>query len=125
MASAAASSKLTSIALLSLQLRLLVVILSNHLPIAVCVVQVVAALSAACGLLLIRTVFGLLSIDHPKFTNQPRLLYTLEALPELLALYIVAAPGFMPAVGRDADQQQRKPAVQPAGAALQSENVPV
>ena len=103
MASAAASSKLTSIALLSLQLRLLVVILFNHLLIAVCMVQVVAALSAACGLLLIRTVFGLLSIDHPKFNNQPRLLYTLEALPELLALYIVAAPGFMPAVGRDAD----------------------
>ena len=71
--------------------------------------QVVAALSAACGLLLIRTVFGLLSIDHPKFTNQPRLQYTLEVLPELLALYIVAAPGIMPAVGRDADQQQHKP----------------
>ncbi len=92
---------------------------------AVCMLQVVAALSAACGLLLIRTVFGLLSIIHPKFTNQPRLLYTLEVLPELLALYIVAAPGFMPAVGRDADQQQQKPAVLPAGAALQSENVPV
>lgn len=125
MASAAASSKLTSTALLSLQLRSLVVTLSNHLPIAVCMLQVAAALSAACSLLLIRTVFGLLSIDHPKFTNQPRLLYTLEVLPELLALYIVAAPGFLPAVGRDADQQQHKPGVLPAGATLQSDNVPV
>lgn len=87
--------------------------------------QVIAALSAACGLLLIRTVFGLLSIDYPKFTNQPCLLYTLEVLPELLALYIVAFPGFMTAVGQDADQQQHKPAVLPAGASIQSDNVPV
>lgn len=52
--------------------------------------------------LLIRTVFGLLSVDHTKFSNQPHLLYSLEVLPELLALYIVAFPGFVRAVGLDA-----------------------
>ena len=50
-----------------------------------------------------RTVFGLLAIDHHQFSNNPKLLYTLEVLPEMIALYIVAIPGFIPAVGRDAE----------------------
>ena len=90
-----------------------------------CGLQVIVVLTAACSLLLIRTVFGLLSIDHHKFSNQPRLLYTLEVLPELLALYIVAFPGFMPAVGRDADLHRHTPVVLPPGTASHSSRQPV
>lgn len=46
---------------------------------------------------------GLLSVEHHQFTNEPKLLYTLEVLPEMLALYIVAMPGFVAAIGRDSD----------------------
>ena len=55
----------------------------------------------ACICLLLRTVFGLLAIEHHQFSNEPKLLYTLEVLPEMLALYIVAMPGFVPGIGRD------------------------
>ena len=100
--------------------------LSHLLLTLVCDVQVITALLASSGLLLIRTVFGLLSIDHPKFSNRPQLLYTLVVLPELLALYIVAFLGFMPAVGRNADLQQHKPVVLPiARTAAQPHHEPV
>ena len=65
--------------------------------------QVISALSVACSFLLVRTVFGLLSIDHHQYSNDPKLLYTLEVLPEMIALYIVAIPGFIPGIGRDAE----------------------
>ncbi|KAL0046393.1 hypothetical protein WJX82_011172 [Trebouxia sp. C0006] len=64
---------------------------------------VISALSVACSFLLVRTVFGLLSIDHHQYSNTPELLYTLEVLPEMIALYIVAIPGFIPGIGRDAE----------------------
>ena len=63
----------------------------------------ITVLTVACVFLLVRTVFGLLAIDHHQFSNNPKLLYTLEVLPEMIALYIVAIPGFIPAVGRDAE----------------------
>lgn len=47
--------------------------------------------------------FGLLSIDHHQYSEKPKLLYTLEVLPEMLALYTVAIPGFIPGIGRDAE----------------------
>lgn len=47
--------------------------------------------------------FGLLSVEHHQFSNEPKLLYTLEVLPEMVALYIVAMPRFVPAIGRDSD----------------------
>lgn len=65
--------------------------------------QVIAALSVACSFLLVRTVFGLLSINHYQYSNKPKLLYTLEVLPEMIALYTVAIPGFIPGIGRDAE----------------------
>ncbi len=65
--------------------------------------QVISALSVACSFLLVRTVFGLLSIDHHQHSNEPKLLYTLEVLPEMIALYTVAIPGFIPGIGRDAE----------------------
>ncbi|DBA98916.1 hypothetical protein WJX77_010704 [Trebouxia sp. C0004] len=66
---------------------------------------VISVLSVACGFLLVRTVFGLLSIDHHQYSNKPKLLYTLEVLPEMVALYTVAIPGFIPGIGRDAETQ--------------------
>ncbi len=60
-------------------------------------------MSVACIFLLVRTVFGLLSIDHHQYSNQAKLLYTLEVLPEMIALYTVAIPGFIPGIGRDAE----------------------
>lgn len=83
--------------------------------------QVMGALSVACGLLLIRTVFGLLAVDHHQFISQSDLLYTLEVLPELLALYIVAYPGFLPAVGPSTEanmnqQDKTLPAIERAAA---------
>ncbi len=82
-----------------------------------CLAQVIVALTAACGLLLVRTVFGLLSVDHHKYSNRPDPLYTLEVLPELLALYIVAFPGFLPAVGQDADPELAQVNSVPSGTA--------
>lgn len=70
--------------------------------------QVIMALTAACLLLLIRSVFALLAVDHYKYSNQPHLLYSLLVLPELLALYIVSIPGFLPAVGSDAENTPGK-----------------
>ena len=48
-------------------------------------------------------VFGLLAVQHPQYSNQPKLLYTVMVLPEMLALYIVAAPGLVPRIGWDYD----------------------
>ena len=76
-------------------------LLSEH-TLGLCL-QVISALSVACSFLLVRTVFGLLSIDHHQYSNDPKLLYTLEVLPEMIALYIVAIPGFIPGIGRDAE----------------------
>ena len=70
--------------------------------------QVIMALTAACLLLLIRTVFALLAVDQYKYSNQPHLLYSLLVLPELLALYIISVPGFLPAVGLDAESTPGK-----------------
>lgn len=82
--------------------------------------QVIIALFVACGLLLIRTVFGLLAVNHLKYSNRPDLLYTLEVLPEMLALYIIAFPGFLPAVGLDSDPEQNQSRLMPSGTAATS-----
>ena len=74
--------------------------------------------------LLIRTIFGLLSVDHTKFSNQPHLLYCLEVLPELLALYIVAFPGFVRAVGLDAVEAVGKSPTGTASVPLQGGEYP-
>ena len=68
---------------------------------AVVCLQVITALSASCLFLLIRTCFGLLSVDHSQYSQQPRLLYSCMVLPELIALYIVALPGLISGVGVD------------------------
>ena len=46
-------------------------------------------------------VFGLLAVQHPQYSNQPKLLYTVMVLPEMLTLYIVVAPGLVPRIGWD------------------------
>lgn len=65
--------------------------------------QVVSLLTTACCCLMVRVVFGLLAVDHSKFSNEPKLLYTVLVLPELLALYIIAIPGLVPKVGWDCE----------------------
>ena len=65
--------------------------------------QVILALTTACCCLMVRVVFGLLAVQHPQYSNQPKLLYTVMVLPEMLALYIVAAPGLVPRIGWDCD----------------------